>query len=149
MTSWHLCRPEQTYDINRRDRPGDTGDHQWHSAMLPLLLLPPVWRRSQEQSGRVAELRWCMIHTHYASEAGNADEKHRHGRCGVCVRCVVSIRSPISLATEQKTSKDWSEQKAEHFIYECQKVGKQPKTWKQSVKNGMVGRHFLLYSAVS
>jgi len=88
--------------------------------------------------------------------AAHAGEKHRCGRwrrC-VCVRSiratcrVLSIGSPVSLAVEQKPSKD-NRNKNLNTSFTNSKSESDLKTCKRSSQNGRVDRHFLLYSAVS
>jgi len=80
---------------------------------------PPAQRLWQEQRGRAS----LVVDMHYAVEADNASEKHLRGRhhlciCCVCATCcVVSIRSPVSVATEQKISKDdWNKKLNTSFM---------------------------------
>ena len=99
--------------------------------MLPLRRLPPA-RRQQQAS--VAELRgWSAAHTGHQRGRGQA-------MLCVCVRSiratcrVVSIGSPISIAIEQKRSKDDPNKKL-NTSFTNRKSESNLKTWNLSAKN--------------
>jgi len=95
----------QTYDINSQDRPVDATDHQRNC----LVAATAAATGSMTTAGP-AKLVVCV---HYVEGKKPTPAKSSDEGDAVCVRatglcCVVSIRSPVSLAVEPIPSKyDW------------------------------------------
>jgi len=86
------------------------------------------------------------------SEVGNTSERHRCGRRSITIRAtgtchVVSIGSPVSLAIKQKPAMDDENKKLNTSLTNRQSES-DLNMQKLSATNKLVGRRFLLYTAV-
>jgi len=89
----------------------------------------------------MAELQWS------AAPARSTNVGDTVSVCAASVLLAVIVYLP-SLTVEQKPSKGDRNKKL-NTSFTNRKWNSELKTWKHSAKNGRVGRHFLLYAAVS